>query len=45
MSMAYLGVTLEFIKSVLEIMVYIAIIYTALKASQALHIYIRKNEK
>lgn len=45
MAMGYLSVSLTFIKSVLEIMLYMALIYTSFKASQALNIYIRKNLK
>ncbi len=41
--MSYLGVTLETIKTVMEIMLYIALIHTSFKAAQALNIYINKN--
>ncbi len=45
MAMSYMSISLSVIKSILEIMLYMALIYTSFKLSQALNIYIRKNLK
>lgn len=43
MAIAYLGIVLNFLSAVLEVMVYIAIIFVSFKGIKALNIYIDKN--
>ncbi|NLY45563.1 MAG: hypothetical protein GX053_06190 [Tissierella sp.] len=43
MGIAYLGIVLSMLSAILEVMVYIAIIFVAFKGIKALNIYINKN--
>lgn len=43
MGLGYFSITISYIKAMLEIMLYIAAIFLAIKAIKALNIYIDKN--
>lgn len=41
--LGYLSIVLGYIKAILEVMLYISVIFVSFKAIQALNIYINKN--
>lgn len=41
----YLSIVLTYIKVILEVMLYMSIIFVSFKATQALNIYINKNSR
>lgn len=43
MGLGYLSIILSYIKAILEIMLYILVIFVSFKAIQALNTYINKN--
>lgn len=44
-SLGYLSISLGFIKSILEVLLYMSVIIVSFKAIQALDIYINKNSR
>lgn len=45
MGFGFLSIVLGYIKAILEVMLYIAIIFVSFKSIQALNIYINNNQK
>jgi len=43
MGLGYLSIVLGYMKAILEVMLYISVIFVSFKAIQALNIYINKN--
>lgn len=45
MGFGYLNIVLVYIKDILEVMLYISVIFVSFKVIQALNIYINKNSR
>lgn len=45
MAFGYLSIVLGYIKAILEVMLYMSVIFVSFKAVQALNIYINKNSR